>query len=102
MRNHRKYRVANKARFTAFVAVTLVLMAFIVSTALGYNTASGASTKEFVQVKVESGDTLWALAQEYGPADMDVRSVVFQICRLNGLSAGDLQPGQYITIPTEL
>ena len=102
MKKHRKYRVANKGRFTAFVAITLVLMAFIVSSALGYNTASGASTKEFVQVKVESGDTLWALAQEYGPADMDVRTVVYQICQLNGISAKDLQPGQYITIPTEL
>ena len=86
MKKHRKYRVANKARFTAFVAITLVLMAFIVSSALGYNTASGASTKEYVQVKVQSGDTLWALAQEYGPADMDVRTVVYQICQLNGIS----------------
>ena len=51
---------------------------------------------------VQSGDTLWALAQEYGPADMDVRTVVYQICQLNGISAKDLQPGQYITIPTEL
>ncbi len=102
MTKHRKYRVANKARFTAFIAITMVLLTFIIGTALGYNNVVGASNKEFVQVRVESGDTLWGLAQEYGPADMDVRNVVYEICRLNGISADTLQAGQYITIPTEL
>ena len=102
MTKHKKYRVANKARFTAFVAISIVLLAFIITTALGYNTASGASTQEYVQVKVQSGDTIWGLAQEYGPADMDIRNVVYEICRINGIQADTLQAGQYITIPTEL
>ena len=102
MKKHAKYRIANKARFTAFVAIVLVLTAFIVSTALGFNTVVGASNKQFVQVKVQSGDTLWGLAQEYGPANMDVRNVVYEICKLNGIDAASLQAGMYITIPTEL
>ena len=102
MTRHRKYRVANKARFTAFVAITIIALAFIITTALGFNTASGASTQQYVQIEVRDGDTLWALAKEYGPQDMDVRSVIYEICRLNGITAGSLQAGQYITIPTEL
>ena len=102
MTKHRKYRVANKARFTAFFAVAIIALAFIISSALGFNTASGASTQQYVQIKAQSGDTLWTLAQEYGPSDMDVRNVIYEICRLNGITAADLQAGQYITIPTEL
>ena len=58
MKNHRKYRIANKARFTAFVAIMIIAMAFVVTTALGFNTASGASTQQYVQVEVKAGDTL--------------------------------------------
>ena len=102
MTKHKKYRVANKARFTVFVAIAIVALAFVISTALGFNTASGASTQQYIQVEVKAGDTLWALAQEYGPSDMDVRNVIYEICRLNGITAADLMAGQYITIPTEL
>ena len=102
MTRHKKYRVANKTRFTAFVAITVVALAFIITSALGWNTASGASTQQYVQIEVQPGDTLWALAQEYGPSDMDVRNVICEICRLNGITAADLKAGQYITIPTEL
>ena len=102
MTRQKKYRVNNKARFTAFVAVTIIALAFIISSALGFNTASGASTQQYIQVCVESGDTLWALAQKYGPSDMDIRNIVYEICRLNGITASELQAGQYITIPAEL
>ena len=102
MTKHKKYRVANKSRFTAFVAITVVALAFLITSVLGLNTASGASTQQYVQIKVQSGDTLWTLAREYGPSDMDVRNVIYEICRLNGITAADLQAGQYITIPTEL
>ena len=102
MKNHRKYRIANKARFTAFVAIMIIARAFVVTTALGFNTASGASTQQYVQVEVKAGDTLWALAKEYGPKDMDVRNVIYEICRLNGITAATLQAGQFITIPVEL
>ena len=88
-------------RMSGWLAASIAL-AFIISSALGFNTASGASTQQYVQIKVQSGDTLWTLAQEYGPSDMDVRNVIYEICRLNGITAADLQAGQYITIPTEL
>ncbi|MCR4805203.1 MAG: LysM peptidoglycan-binding domain-containing protein [Clostridia bacterium] len=99
---HKRYRIANKTRFTAFVAIMIILAACIIGTVLGFNTISGASTREFVQVRVQSGDTLWGLAKEYGPADADVRLIVYEICKLNGVSADSLQTGQFITIPREL
>ncbi|MBR5641020.1 MAG: LysM peptidoglycan-binding domain-containing protein [Firmicutes bacterium] len=102
MTKQRKYRIANKARFTAFIAVLVIAATFILIPALGFNTASGASTQQYIQVRVEAGDTLWTLAQEYGPSGMDVRNVIYEICQLNGITAADLQAGQYITIPTEL
>ena len=46
---------------------------------------------QYNQVKVELGDTLWEIASEYGPADMDVRQVVHEICQLNDITAGQLE-----------
>ena len=96
MTKHKKYRVANKARFTAFVAIMIIALAFIVTTALGFNTASGTSTQQYVQIEIQSGDPTFAMKSNKG------RNVIYEICRLNGITAADLKAGQYITIPTEL
>ena len=99
---HKRYRIANKTRFTAFVAIMLILAVSLIGTWLGFNTIIGASTREFVQVRVQSGDTLWSLAQQYGPQNTDIRMVIYEICKLNDVDAASLQIGQFITIPREL
>lgn len=98
----KRYRIANRTRFTAFTALVLIVLAFAISSFMGINNASGASTREYVQIQVNSGDTLWALAKEYGPSDEDTRRVVYEICKLNDITAADLKEGQFITIPTEI
>ena len=52
-------------------------------------------------VTVESGESLWAIAQAIAPA-ADPRDVIESIVRLNQLSSYDVVPGQELAIPSDL
>lgn len=45
------------------------------------------------------GDTLWEIAEQHA-GNRDVREVIYQIEKLNGLSAAPIQPGQVLFVPT--
>lgn len=48
---------------------------------------------------VQSGDTLWSIAQGVARPGEDVRDVVIQLQRLNELSSGSLMAGQVLMLP---
>jgi len=98
----KRYRIVNKFRFTIFITVCLLLIIFLCGALLGFFNTEAASVQEFVSVRVQPGDTLWDLAKEYGPSNCDVRKVIYDICELNGVDAGSLQIGTYLTIPTSM
>ena len=54
---------------------------------------------EYMDVEVKSGDTLWNIAQDYMPDDMDTRKAVFKLCSLNDISADQLYAGMTIQVP---
>ena len=45
------------------------------------------------------GDTLWDIAAQHA-GDRDVRQVIHQIQRLNGLDSAQIHPGQVLLVPT--
>jgi len=98
----KKYRIKNRVRFTAFMAAFVLLFVISVSSVLGYNDATGMDSPEYIVVRVQSGDTLWGLAGQYGPENADIRMLVYQISHINGVTADTLQPGMEISIPTSL
>jgi hypothetical protein len=49
-------------------------------------------------VVVQSGDTLWSLAQEWAPEE-DPRGVIDAVVELNGLQNVDLVPGMVLQLP---
>jgi LysM repeat protein len=51
------------------------------------------------QTTVQSGDTLWSVAQRIAP-DNDPRAVIAQIRRINHLKGSGLQVGQQLLLPT--
>lgn len=95
----KRYRVTSKFRFTVFLVIMLLCLMTAVGTLLGFNTASSASLEQYNLVNVESGDTLWNIACEYGPDDMDIRVVVHDICNANDISADELTVGSKIIVP---
>lgn len=102
----KKYRIKSKFRFTVFIAVLVVSAAFVSGTLLGFNDASSLSEKSaepaYITVEVCAGDTLWQLADEYGPKSADRRQVVYEICKVNDVETGTIYPGQSLLIPEEI
>lgn len=81
----------------ARLSVTLTVVALL---GLGVHAAlTPAPPTELVQVIVEPGDTLWALAQEYSP-ERDPRAVVEEIVVVNDLPDGVLPVGIVIQVPS--
>lgn len=88
------------------VLLVLALAALLLGAfAIGRSASSQASIATSApepaptRVTVQSGDTLWTLAQRLAPGQ-DTRKVVDQLRRLNHLrSAGELKAGQQLLLP---
>jgi LysM repeat protein len=63
--------------------------------------SSEVSQVPLQSVTVESGQSLWVIAQAVAPA-ADPREVIDSIMRLNQLSSYDVVPGQELAIPRDL
>lgn len=96
---NKKYRITSKFRFTMFLVVMILCLMTAIGTLLGFNTVNSASMNQYNQVQVEAGDTIWNIACEYAPDDMDVRKVVHDICDINEIQADQLTAGQKIIVP---
>jgi len=81
-------------RIALFVGVLLMIAVFMVPRMV--SVVSSVSEPR-VHV-VESGETLWAVAGEYG-GDTDPRAYVDDLLRINGLSSPQIYPGQTLTLP---
>lgn len=95
----KKYRIKSKARFTIFSIIAVLIIVTGVSTILGFNTVNSASMDQYKQIKVEAGDTIWNIAQEYTEPGEDVRNVVSDICDINEIKADQLKAGMNLIIP---
>ena len=95
----KKYRINNRFRFITFMALMMVITVFAATTMFGFNEADSLSTPSHVIVKVQPGDTLWDIADDYGPDDVDIRRVVYEICKLNDVNANSIHPGQTLIVP---
>jgi LysM repeat protein len=95
-------RLTRRGRLTIFLATVAALV--VLAVALGSTTVAtdepGAPVPA-TTVTVLPGQTLWDIAVAANPKGQDVRVTVDDIMRLNSLeSAGDLQSGSRIAVPT--
>ncbi len=80
-------------------ALLLSLAGFFNSPAKASESAADLSVTPTVTVTVQPGQSLWAIAGTVDPG-RDARDVVADIVQLNNLSAGAVQPGQQLYVPT--
>lgn len=75
-------------------------VAFILSAlgawAVGYEPPPVMRTT--TKYEVVNGDTLWSIASKHCDDSQDVREVYWQIMKENNVQAGNLMPGQILTI----
>ena len=94
------YRIANPVRFFIFIFICTMIFAFATFTVLGSGSASAAAVHTYAQVTVSENDTLWGLIEKYNPdGRVNVRSAIYDVCEINDIDAGDIQPGDTLFIP---
>lgn len=93
----KRLRIVNKFRFTTFMVCVFLFIFTVISTIL--NTVESAEIPQYTHVCVQSGDTLWALANEYGDENVDKRKIIYEISMLNNLNNNYIYPGQVLKIP---
>lgn len=100
MNNKKKrYRIKNRFRFVVFIIAVMLVSVSGINTILGINEAASLTVQDFLSVEISAGDTLWNIANEYMPSDMDTRRAVHKICVANNISADEIYPGQILLIP---
>ncbi len=98
----RKYRIISKTRFTIFMSLLFIFLILITNTLFGLYQSDSLMKTAYTEVQIQNGDTLWKLAQEFGPDDEDLRAIIHEICSINQISADTVHPGQSILIPTTI
>lgn len=70
--------------------------------ASGHSKASDspAAFKYYTSIRIEKGDTLWSIANDYMSAEYeDVHAYIAEVKELNQLEYSEIHSGQYLTIP---
>jgi hypothetical protein len=100
-RTHLRLTRRGRFVFTTLAAVPLVLGSIAVAVNGGVAAAEGSAsgrTTAFEYVTVDSGQSLWELAQSIAPKQ-DPRDVIADIVNLNQLASEAVQPGQRLALP---
>ena len=96
----KRYKIINGKRF-----MTFLLSAFIAVLSMTFlfakdNRVYSSTYKEnYIEVKIEEGDTLWNIAINNMPKEYDVRKMVFEIMEFNHMKNAYIYPGNKIKIP---
>ena len=95
----KKYRIKSGIRFSLFIAVSMLILVMISNTFLGLDNASSLTQHEYMEIEIQTGDTLWDLAGEYMSGYNDVRRAVYTLKEINGIEAHELRAGRTLLIP---
>ena len=56
--------------------------------------------KYYVSIRIESGDTLWTIADEYVDGfNLSKADYIAEVCQINGISENNIQAGDHIVVP---
>lgn len=56
--------------------------------------------KYYVSIRIESGDTLWTIADEYVEGfNITKKEYIKEVCTLNDISESEIHAGDYIVVP---
>jgi nucleoid-associated protein YgaU len=102
---HRQVRrsTENRRRIQATLCIAFLISVCIFTFYLDKADVRASSNwTEPVEVLIIQGDSLWSIAKSIpGAENVDIRKVIYEIKKLNGLSSSYLIPGQTLVIPRE-
>jgi len=95
-RHRRQRRVRGLVRLA--VLIVIVVAVVWVGARVANATADRSAVSEHVYV-VHRGDTLWQIAADAYGGGRDLRPLIYDIERRNGLPSADISPGQRLVLP---
>lgn len=101
-RTHRRYRIKSRFRFITSMVIAIGLLLGTGSLMLGLSDSIALTKHETKIEYVESGDTLWSIANEYKSEKTGVREAIYKICAANDIKADQLQSGMKLVIPDNI
>lgn len=98
VRSHLRLTRRGRVVFTTLAAAPLVIVAVLLGMNGGIAIATSSSAPDLPTVTVESGQSLWSVAESIAP-DHDPRDVIYEISALNGLDSVSVDAGQVLSVP---
>lgn len=86
-------------RKTAQTIAGLITMAILIFSIL--STCKADAPLKLIEYRVQAGDTLWEIAEEYAPKGADLGEYICQLKKHNGLKNSEIRPGMVLEITTE-
>jgi len=91
-----KYVLKNNKRFFRFLfIITLITFTLIYTVSV-----SGYNPPQYQSIFVQSGDTLWSIAERYGN-NGNIREYIHNVKKINNLGSSVLNENTAILIPVE-
>ena len=98
----RKRQVAKQKMFFLLAALLIITLGSIVFGSIFSSAKNPESDipkyKYYKSIEIESGDSLWSIAQEYCEPHADVREYVNELKELNSLTSSDIHAGQHLVV----
>ena len=97
--------VVRKQRGLLAIAIILIIsLGILLGTGIRAMASSekniASYNKYYVSIRVESGDTLWSIADEYIDGfNLSKNDYITEICQINQISENDIHAGDYIVVP---
>ena len=96
--------VRRQKSILALVVLALVIFGILLGTGMNALASSdkdiASYNKYYVSIRVESGDTLWTIADEYIDGfNIDKDDYIKEVCEINEISKDDIHAGDYIVVP---
>ncbi|MBU5426605.1 LysM peptidoglycan-binding domain-containing protein [Tissierella pigra] len=96
----KRYKIINKNRFYSFITSSFIILSLVIFSLLTTNKVHSSIYKiDYKEVKVAEGDTLWTIAMNHLPSNMDIRRMVYEIKEFNDMDSGYIYPGNIIKVP---
>ena len=86
----------------ALVIISTIVAGLVLLLATAVHAFAGSTPIDTVEYHVQSGDSLWSIAEDVTPADADIRAVVSTIRHLNELDEAVIHAGDVLEVPADL
>ena len=101
--NRRATVVRSQRCALAVVIILVVSLGILLSSVMNaFASAEGdvaSYNKYYKSVRVDAGDTLWTIADEYiDGLNIDKKDYIKEICQLNSITEDDIHAGDYIVV----